>query len=226
MPASPTPRSSNRGWFTLIFLVGFTGLSYLSAAEVAFKITEEKGGAPVTDAIVSLVPLDAVTKPAPPMQPVEITQKGQEFSPYVTAIFAGTRVVFPNLDTVQHTIYSSSDPKKFEFILYDPGKSESLAFDKPGLVAVGCNIHDWMLCFVLVLDTPWFAKTPAAGAATVANVPPGRYRAEVWHPRMAKAETKIVTVSDGASPAVTFALTLGKDPKMKRKVQTGSGGYK
>jgi plastocyanin len=207
-------------------LLGATGLGHLSAAEVAFKITEQKGGAPVTDAVVSLVPLDAVTKPAPPTSSVEIVQKGQEFSPYVTAIFAGTRVVFPNLDTVQHTIYSSSKPKEFEFVLYDPGKSESLAFEKPGLIAIGCNIHDWMLSFVLVLDTPWFAKTPATGGATVANVPPGRYRAEVWHPRMAKAETKIVTVTDGTTTSVPFALTLGRDPKGKRKVQTGSGGYK
>lgn len=226
MPATPIPRSSKRGWFTLTLLLGISGLSRLHAAEVAFKITDEKGGAPVADVVVSLVPLDSVTKPAPPMTPVEIVQKGQEFSPYVTAIFAGTRVIFPNLDTVQHTIYSSSKPKEFEFVLYDPGKSESLAFEKPGLIAIGCNIHDWMLSFVLVLDTPWFAKTPATGEAMVANVPPGRYRAEVWHPRLSKAVTKIVTVSDGMAAPVSFALALGRDPKGKRKVQTGSGGYK
>lgn len=227
MPASPHPRRGPRPFpFALALFVATAALGRLTAAEVAFKVAAAAGGAPIADAVVSLVPLTPTEKPAPPARSVEIVQKGQEFSPYVTAILAGTRVVFPNQDTVQHTIYSRSKPKEFEFVLYDPGKSESLAFDKPGLVAIGCNIHDWMLSYVLVLDTPWFAKTPAAGTATLPNVPPGRYRAEVWHPRLDRVQSKVITVGDAAMPTVTFDLALKRDQRVKRKVQVGSGGYK
>ena len=84
----------------------------------------------------------------------------------VTVVQAGTKVVFPNRDTVQHHVYSLSKPKKFELPLYNPGQKESLVFESAGLVTLGCNIHDWMIAYLLVVPTPWFAKTDEQGLTT------------------------------------------------------------
>lgn len=228
--------------------LAFFAAARLVAADVAFNITDDKG-APVADAVVSLVSLDATpalsssngAKLAPPAQPLDILQQGREFAPYVTPLRVGTAVNFQNRDTVQHQVYSSSAPRKFELPLYAGEAKEAIVFDKPGVVAVGCNIHDWMIAYVVVLETPWFAKTAATGAATISAVPPGRYRAEVWQPRLAKPEVREVTVADAAPalspPAVSppnrsnvapleFKLALKPDRRIRRAPATSGGGYK
>ncbi|MDB6128574.1 MAG: hypothetical protein JWM35_2470, partial [Verrucomicrobia bacterium] len=133
-------------------------------------------------------------------------------------------VSFPNRDTVQHHVYSLSKPKRFELPLYAGEAKEAIVFDQPGVVVLGCNIHDWMSAYVIVLTTPWFAQTKADGRATIADVPAGRYRAEVWHPRLGKSETREITVADGAAPVV-FSLALKAERRIRRTPTNGSHGY-
>jgi len=195
-----------------------------AAGSVEFALTDTKNR-PVTDAVVSLVPLDAPAHLAPPAQPLEIVQRSQEFIPTVTALVVGTAVSFPNRDTVQHHVYSLSPPKKFELPLYAGEAKAPVIFDRPGVVALGCNIHDWMSAYVVVLATPWFAKTGADGRAAVADVPPGRYRAEVWHARLAKIETRDVAVTAAPAAPLAFTLKLKADRRIRHHPVTVPGGY-
>ena len=201
----------------------FLGITIAHAASVEFQVADTKNAA-VMDAVVSLVPVDAPAHLQPPVTPVEIMQRGEEFSPYVTPLVVGTAVSFPNRDTVQHHVYSLSKPKRFELPLYAGEAKEAIVFDQPGVVVLGCNIHDWMSAYVVVLTTPWFAQTKADGRATIADVPAGRYRAEVWHPRLGKSETREVTVADGAAPVV-FSLALKAERRIRRTPANGSHGY-
>lgn len=184
-------------------------------------------GKPVAEAVVSLTPLDGQTLPAlnPPAAPAaRISQIGQEYEPLVTPVRTGSPVEFPNLDTVQHHVYSVSKPKRFEIPLYDRGRSEIVVFDQPGVVTLGCNIHDWMLAYVVVLDTPWFAKTSAEGRAALANVPSGRYRLDLWHPRLAKPLQREVTITSGpAAASEEFTVTLRPDRRPRRAPAPGTG---
>ncbi|MDB6126184.1 MAG: hypothetical protein JWM35_80, partial [Verrucomicrobia bacterium] len=198
----------------------FLGITIAPAASVEFQVADTKNAA-VMDAVVSLVPVDAPARLQPPSVPVEIMQRGEEFSPYVTPLVVGTAVSFPNRDTVQHHVYSLSKPKRFELPLYAGEAKEAIVFDQPGVVVLGCNIHDWMSAYVVVLTTPWFAQTKADGRATIADVPAGRYRAEVWHPRLGKIETREVTVADGAAPVV-FSLALKAERRIRRTPTNGS----
>src|SRR3954471_10957909 len=97
------------------------------AAELSITTRGPKGE-PVADAVISLIPVDGAPIP-PPTGPAEIAQESQEFTPYVTVVQAGSRVVFPNNDTVQHHVYSLSKAKKFELPLYNPKQKESFVFD-------------------------------------------------------------------------------------------------
>src|SRR3954470_8742436 len=138
--------------------LGFVFAVLAPAAEFSGQLQDAKG-APVADGVLSLIPLDVPVPPVAPTAQAEIAQAGQEFLPYVSVVQVGTRVVFPNRDTVQHHVYSLSKPKKFELPLYNPGQNESFVFDVSGVVTLGCNIHDWMLAYLLVVPTPWFAKS-------------------------------------------------------------------
>jgi plastocyanin len=204
-----------------------------ASAELAVTIKGPKGE-PVPDAVVSLVPLD---RPVPPMTSqsaaVEISQEDEQYQPYLTVVRTGTRVEFPNKDRIQHHIYSASEAKKFEKPLYAPGAREAIVFDQPGVVALGCNIHDWMAAYVVVVDTPWFARSEAAGQASLADVAPGRYRLEVWHPRLLGADRKParlpvsreLTVAEGPVQTESFSLTLAPDRRIRRTPAAKSGKY-
>lgn len=111
----------------------------------------------------------------------EIEQKDKKFIPLVSVIQTGTSVSFPNNDKVKHHAYSFSAPKQFELKLYSGKPSAPVLFDKPGTVIVGCNIHDQMVAYIHVVNTPYFAKTDAKGTARLSNLPAGKYTLKVWH---------------------------------------------
>lgn len=109
-----------------------------------------------------------------------------EFMPHILVVQSGTVVEFPNSDNVNHHVYSFSPAKSFELPLYKGSVHPPLIFDEAGIVTLGCNIHDGMLGYILVVDSPWFARTDAAGVATLKTLPEGRYRIRVWTPRIGK----------------------------------------
>ena len=102
----------------------------------------------------------------------------------------GTAVSFPNNDDIRHHVYSFSEAKKFELPLYKGVPAEPVVFDQAGTVVLGCNIHDWMLAYVYVVDTPWRLVTDEKGAGVLDDLPAGRYRVDVLHPRL-KGELSI-----------------------------------
>lgn len=155
-------------------------------------------GEPVEDAAVVAEPVSGAVPRHRGMATIE--QRDREFVPYVTIIQTGTTVEFPNRDPVKHHVYSFSPAKRFEIKLYAGKSARPVTFDKPGEVALGCNIHDWMEAYVLVVDSPYFAKTGSNGKALIRNVPAGHYRLRVWHPRQ-KAERPLREIEIGATPA-------------------------
>ena len=167
------------------FQAAFT-LAALCAATAAHSAAltvdvVDSAGKPLLDAVALLEP--ATGKAAvKPMPDVEISQNKRQFQPRVTVITVGTRAAFPNFDTVRHHVYSFSPAKTFELKLYAGVPNAPIVFDKPGVAVLGCNIHDVMAAWVVVADTPWFARTAANGRARIDAVPAGSYRLRVWHP--------------------------------------------
>jgi len=186
-----------------------------SAASVSSHVVDGTDQ-PVADAVISLVPLDAKISPVVTEQTKAVMdQWGKQFIPYVLPVQAGTVVAFPNRDNIKHHVYSFSPAKRFELKLYSSGNAQPILFDKPGIVVLGCNIHDWMLAYVDVLETPYFDKTDAQGIAHIAHVPDGSYRAEVWHPQLIgspDAFAKEVTLKGNQVIDLRYLLPLKRVP--------------
>lgn len=207
-------------------VLALAGLAAFTARAADFSVSlSDPSGKPVADAVLSLAPLDAPAPATPPAVGVQIAQTGEQYRPFVTPVRVGTLVEFPNKDDIQHHLYSVSKPKPFEKPLYESGSSESVLFDKPGVVTLGCNIHDWMVAYVLVLETPWFAKSDAEGRAAVAGLPAGRYRLELWHPRLAAPVSREVSLADAPAPAEKFELRLKPERRIRRAPAGESGAY-
>lgn len=113
--------------------------------------------------------------------PHVMAQQNIAFRPEILIVPVGANVSFPNRDRVRHHVYSFSTPKKFELKLYGREETRSVTFDKPGVAALGCNIHDAMSGFIVVVDTPFAARTDAAGRVSLTGVPAGRATLRVWH---------------------------------------------
>lgn len=172
----------------------------------------DRGGKPVEDAAVYLEPLDAK---APPLKPrsVEIEQKDRRFSQMMTVIQVGQAIHFPNRDSVRHHVYSLSQARLFEIKLYSGVPTSPVVFDKPGSVVLGCNIHDKMVSYIHIVDTPWFGKSDASGRARLEGMPDGRYRLKVWHHSLANldiaAEQTVVLKGDAAVATMRIDLRPG-----------------
>lgn len=143
----------------------------------------DRDGLPVPEVAVYAVAADAPTDPSGSRPPAEMSQSELAFHPHILVVETGTPVRFPNNDDVRHHVYSFSDAKTFDLTI-DSGAATSVVFDKEGLVTLGCNIHDDMLAYVKVVDTPHFALTQGEGIVSMNELPPGRYAIHAWTPRL------------------------------------------
>ena len=141
----------------------------------------QQGSKGIADAVVTLHAAGR-SMPPRPAGPYVIEQKNIQFHPFVSVVPAGADVFFPNLDAVRHHVYSFSPAKRFELKLYAKDQSRSVHFDQPGIIALGCNIHDSMSAFIFVTDTAWTAKTDKNGRAVLSGLPADTYTMSVWHP--------------------------------------------
>lgn len=130
-----------------------------------------------------------------------IDQINKEFVPYVSVVQAGAAVRFPNKDNIRHHVYSISPTNPFELKLYSGTPSQPVTFSKPGLVTLGCNIHDSMLAYVWVVESPYFAVSDSKGLAHI-EVPAGNYELSLWHPdqRQAVPVQTLKIVAPGLAP--------------------------
>lgn len=149
-------------------------------------IVRDASGAPVPNAVVYLDGGDRGPVSAPTQ--VIVDQRNKVFVPEITVVQAGTDISFPNSDSVSHHVYSFAQPNAFELPLYKGGARPVIRFDHAGVVTLGCNIHDSMIGYVIVVDTPNFAKADADGRVSLGDVPPGTYQVQVWSPRLNPAK--------------------------------------
>jgi len=197
------------------------------AAQLRVSVKDQHGR-PVADAVVLATPDEPknALHAKPPLDTVD--QVDKQFVPYVKPIFAGSRVRFPNSDHIRHQVYSFSPAKKFELPLYAGTDAPPIVFDKPGVVVLGCNIHDWMIGYIYVSDTPFFAKTGLDGSASIDDLPPGEYSIRVWHPSMEKAEEttlqRVTLTADGPA-SHEWQLNLKPGFRVPRVSGAGSPGY-
>ena len=173
--------------------------TFASAADLVVHI-QTAADAPVENAIVYAVP--ASPPPRATGLRYEIDQVNRQFVPRVNVVQTGTEVRFPNSDNIRHSVYSFSPSKVFTLKLYAGRSADPVVFDKAGLVVLGCNIHDLMVSWLLVVDTPYFARTDFSGAATLARLPPGEYTLRIWHEPMTEDQqvAETVHVDAGAQP--------------------------
>ncbi len=134
---------------TLLSMLALAASPLAEAASVQVQV-KDAAGKPLADAVVYAI-AGATLEAKPGKAPVSVEQIDREFVPYVTAIQVGTAVTFPNRDPILHHVYSFSPAKSFEIKLYTGKSPTEVVFDKPGVVTLGCNLHDRMTRNIVVV---------------------------------------------------------------------------
>ncbi len=210
----------------LVFAAG--PAAHAQTAEIAATVSDQQGR-PVVDAVLVAVPVDGNTRLRERPRDGSIDQVDKEFPPRVTIVPVGASVTFPNHDDVRHQAYSFSPAKRFELPLYAGVPAQPIVFDKPGDVVLGCNIHDWMVGYVYVSESPFFAKTGKDGKAILTELPVRAYVVRVWHPQleMSEEETqKTIDVSRDRRIEASWTVKLKREVRVRRAPTADRGGTK
>lgn len=141
-----------------------------------------------------------------------IDQRNLLFMPEVLVVRTGTVVDFPNSDQVRHQVYSFSGAKTFQLPLYAGRTQPPVLFDRAGIVTLGCNIHDGMIGYIYVSDSPWYGRTDRQGELRLPDLPAGDYLIKVWHPRMAESTQQLALPVKLEEPATTELNVQLKKP--------------
>lgn len=158
-------------------------INNVEAAELVINLvgTDSK---PVENVVVYATPKAGVAGLPLNTNQLAINQEGKKFAPYVTVMQKGQSITFNNKDDITHHIYSVSGDNRFEFKLKANSTKVTQSMESAEEVAMGCNIHDWMSGYALVVDTPYFGKTDDKGRLTLPLASLGEYIVTVWHPQL------------------------------------------
>ncbi len=182
----------------------------------------DRNGVTMADVVVYATPVDGapITETDPP-ETATIAQDQLQFTPYVTPVRVGTAIKFPNYDKIEHHVKSFSKAKEFEIKVYDKGTPPPVVFDKPGVVIVYCMFHGWMRAYVMVLDTPYFAKTEESGAVSLDKLKQGSYEVRAWHPDMGTIKPALMqTATVGADGAQSLVFDFDFIPKKRKPARS------
>lgn len=184
-----------------------------TAATVDVAVTDANGK-PAANAVVTLLPDAAPASTSHVAARVVIDQQHETFLPLVVVVRKGGEAVFTNNDTTMHQVYSFSPVKQFQFEIDRGQVSKPVIFDKPGVAAIGCNIHDNMVAYVFVADAPFAAVTDAQGHAEIRDVPDGAWHATAWHPqlRVGKQPAPTALAVSGQQTKLSLTLALSGTP--------------
>jgi len=197
-------RRDSISWVTLavtLTAVLHAGVSWAADnGSVAGTVTA-KGLSTSADLVVSLQAPGLLAKPSATSAPVD--QKGKTFVPHVLVVTTGTTVRFLNSDPFAHNVFSPEG--KYDLGSWQQGQTKEHLFSKSGVYTQLCRVHPEMEAFVVVVDTPYFAKTDQLGAFQIANVPPGHYTLVVWSEKL-KETRQAITVEAGGPTTVHQAI--------------------
>lgn len=204
-----TGRQINRTTSTLLALLLSVVSSAVVHAETIEVIVVDPDGVPVPEVVV-FVEQDGIGVLHAPAESAVMDQRNKQFVPHVLVVQKGASVLFPNSDVIGHHVYSFSKPNNFVLPLYTGDSHDPVTFDHDGVVMLGCNIHDHMLGYIVVVDTDVFELTDESGSVllNIADSTTG-YSVNIWSPRIRDGKQELTKRVDRPSTTVsklTFVL--------------------
>jgi plastocyanin len=208
----------------MFIFFGLAGTEGWAQSRLIITLKDSQGD-PLKDGVVMIQPsADITIASRVTKRDFAVQQIDREFVPRITVTGVGANVTFPNRDAVQHSVYSFSKAKAFEIPIYAGKSPQTITLDKAGLVTLGCNIHDWMVGYILIVDTPIAELSAADGKVVVSDLPPGKYTLRVWHPQLKSGEVSEPLEVSASEQNIEVKVNLNP-LRVRKKPARDSGGY-
>ncbi len=143
-------------------------------------------------------PAGAPAAALPPTATVD--QKECVFAPRVVVVPAGGKIDFLNSDRLLHNLHSTPSANPPFNRTQPKGRTITVAFEKPEIIRVACDLHSWMRGWVVVAEHPYYALTDGAGEFELTGLPPGRYTLKAWQERLGTVSKEIVVGDQDPTP--------------------------
>jgi len=195
----------------IIFAAGSLLPASALAAPLSVRVVDA-AGKPVRNAVVTFYPAGNAARPAHGGGHYAVAQRNLQFQPFLSIVPVGADVSFPNFDPTKHHVYSFSPAKHFELKLFAKDQSRTVRFDKPGVVALGCNIHDQMSAFIIVTDSAWTGRTNAQGQVVFGDAPAAAGRITVWHANLRAPGGVLQQAVNAGQRSLNVAVRLRPPP--------------
>ena len=200
--------------FYLVFASSALKVPVVSAHSFSVKVVSSDG-IHLRDMVVYATWLDGSKDRVSKQSTIDIRQKDKGFDPYIGIVEAGTAITFSNLDDITHHIYSVTGQNRFSYTLKKGEITKEMSVQEPGIIAMGCNIHDWMSGYLLVIDTPYFVMTNEQGLAVLNLNESGKYRVVVWHPQMKERQSRVVSLPQQKELQIKLTYPMAEIPEQK-----------
>ncbi len=152
--------------------------------------------------------LDGMTFPVP-TDAVVINQQGCRYIPTIAGAMANQTITFRNSDGLLHNINAGPSVNRGFNVGQPVNMDTNRSFPMPEvMIPLTCDVHGWMGAYLGVVSHPYHAVTGEDGGFSLADLPPGEYVIEAWHPTLGSQEQS-VTVTTGETASVTFTFSEG-----------------
>lgn len=201
-------------WQALLWVTLWVAIPHANSQSLTVQIYDQ-AKRPLADAVVEIIS-PAATAVNSGIQ--HVAQEQLTFVPFVTAAPKGSLIDFPNRDKTRHHVYSFSSAKTFEIELYTGKPEEPVLFDEPGIVILGCNIHDYMLAYIYVGESPLLLVTDENGKVHFPEVPQETLRIKLWHPwQLEQQAEQLVSPPLKAGLSFTLAVEANEKPSPPKR---------
>jgi len=150
-----------------------------------------------------------------PKDPVQVGQTGCRFDNHVVVVAVGTTVSYTNADALSHNIHTYALKNEDINKMISGGKSSEQKLEEAEVVKVTCDIHPWMVSYIVVTKATHWAISDDSGAFVIENVPAGTYDVALWHETLGKGKGKVTVKEDGSSELLE--VKMAKKKKKKRR---------
>ncbi len=202
----------------------------LSAQTLEFSLRDDNGE-PVSEAVIEVLLPESERSNYQSSASFTIDQQDKEFVPHITTAVAGSEISFPNSDAILHHVYSFSPARTFNIPLYGRGENDGFfeTFPEPGVVEIGCNIHDWMLAYIYIGETTLMGVTDDEGKVVLHDLPEGEFQLRIWHARLDAVGNLMQTplsLQAGQASSVSLQVSLQRDRRIRRAPSANRTRYR
>jgi hypothetical protein len=145
-----------------------------------------------------------------PFRPIEINQEGCIYRPRIQAAVTGQTLLVRTSDPILHNVHAYFGSSTVFNQAQPPGSRaiELTVGNSVGLLKIRCDVHPWMVAYVVVSNNPFFGITGEDGRFQIEGLPVGEYVLETWHERFGK-KTRQVRIA----PSQTLKVSVTYSPE-------------